>query len=77
MALQFVESGFEPELFKKQFKEGWQNFDHTIAGIVESSEEEESEEEPNLDDTRVIVQKLSEKSSKVKCELIPENFWIN
>jgi len=23
MALQFVESGFEPELFKKQFKEGW------------------------------------------------------
>jgi hypothetical protein len=28
-----VESGYEPEIFKEQFKEGWSNYDHSILNI--------------------------------------------
>ncbi|CDW90641.1 UNKNOWN [Stylonychia lemnae] len=77
MAISFIENGYEPEIFKKQFKDGWQNFDHTMAGIIESSDEEEDEEKPSLDDTMMINQKISEKGSKIKVELIPESYWIN
>jgi len=29
MTVSIVESGYEPELFKEAFREGWQNFDHS------------------------------------------------
>jgi hypothetical protein len=37
-----VESGYEPEIFKEQFKEGWSNYDHSILNIgdFEDSDEE-------------------------------------
>lgn len=45
MTITLIESGFEPELFKKSFKDGWQNYDHsTISMIQESSDEDEQEE---------------------------------
>ena len=46
MSISLIESGFEPELFKNSFKDGWQHFDHTtMVGIQESSEEESDKEE--------------------------------
>lgn len=53
MAINVVESGYEPEIFKQAFKEGWQNYEHhhhhhqnnKNAKIEESSDEERKDSE--------------------------------
>ena len=44
MAINIVESGFEPDIFKQAFREGWQNFEHSSQsiGIQEDSSDERS-----------------------------------
>lgn len=54
MAINLVESGFEPEIFKRAFKEGWQNYSLGGIGmgldkIEESSDEEEASKEESKD----------------------------
>lgn len=44
MAISVTESGFEPELFKTSFKDGWQNFEHISSQVDEADSEDEIEE---------------------------------
>eukprot|EP00347_Sterkiella_histriomuscorum_P002563 403367666 len=74
MSISLIESGFEPELFKKSFKDGWQHFDHTTMVGIQESSEEESDKEESKQETQQIQQK---KSKLFNIEIIPENFWIN
>ena len=70
MSIGVVESGFEPEVFKSAFIEGWQQFDHVESGngqsIMESDEEDSSEEEDD---------KKKENREESNVEILPEAFW--
>jgi len=69
MAVSIVESGFEPEIFKQAFREGWQNFQHSgqNIGVEEDSDDEEGGKKERKQ-TLVL---------KTNIDIIPEGFWIN
>lgn len=69
MSISLVESGYEPEIFKSAFKDGWQNYDHSQAVGIEESSGEESEEESKKPDKKSEI--------KQNYDLIPESYWIN
>lgn len=75
MAISQVDSGFEPEIFKSAFKDGWQNYEY-----VQKIELEDSEEESKLD----ITQDFSVSSPRRRLtaidssfdHLLPESMWF-
>jgi len=73
-----VDSGFEPDIFKESFKEGWQNYEHVLnTDIVESDVEYDSND--SEEEAKVTETKIEKKNTIVlsKPNIIPENFWIN
>lgn len=72
------DSGFEPDIFKESFKEGWLNYEHVLnTEIVESDVEYDSND--SEEEAKDNEKKLEKKDTIVlsKPNIIPENFWIN
>lgn len=81
MSINLVFYGFEPEVFKSAFRQGWARLDQPglnvgkeQSAIVEEDEDEDSDDNKKVGRKLVLTKEQSEMAGRT---LISEDYWIN